>query len=145
MLTVKATREGLIGGKTASGYLVDMRVPFVALPARAALRTWVRLFNPVNGKGTRALVLDVGPWNEDDNAYVFQTLTLNRLGVPVLFAQRTLEAGIREEITKGVRPMAESGLDTRGRKTNGAGIDLGELVWVALGMKDNSCICWEFE
>lgn len=29
--TVKATREGLPGGKTSTGYLIDAIVPFVAL------------------------------------------------------------------------------------------------------------------
>lgn len=117
MINVLATREGLIGGKTATGYIVDKVVPFVALPASAALRQWVRVVNPANGKSIRALVLDVGPWNENDNAYVF----------------------------RGARPAAESGVDTRGRTTNHAGIDLGEAVWAALGMTDNGRVEWEFE
>src|SRR5678816_3413455 len=116
MIAVKATREGLPGGKTSSGYIVDAVVPFVALPAAAALRLWVRVINPRNGKSIRALVLDVGPWNEHDHAYVFG----------------------------GARPAAESGVDTRNRKTNGAGIDLGEYIWHALDMKDNSDVQWEF-
>lgn len=116
MIRVKATREGLIGGKTASGYLVDDIVPFVALPAAAALRLWVRVVNPANGQSIKALVLDVGPWNEHDHAYVFG----------------------------GARPAAESGTDTRGRKTNKAGIDLGEAVWLALGMTGNDPVLWEF-
>jgi hypothetical protein len=32
----------------------------------------------------------------------------------------------------------------RGRTTNGAGIDLGEYVWKALGMTDNTEVQWEF-
>ena len=32
-IKVKATREGLIGGKTDSGYVVETHVPFVALPS----------------------------------------------------------------------------------------------------------------
>jgi hypothetical protein len=115
-MMVKATREGLLGGTTASGYLVDPIVPFVALPSSAALRQWVRVINPQNGKSIDALVLDVGPWNEHDQAYVFG----------------------------GQRPAAETGIDTRGRKTNGAGIDLGERVWAALEMTDNSDVWWEF-
>jgi hypothetical protein len=58
----------------------------------------VRLTNPANGRTTIAIVLDVGPWNEQDEDYVF---------------------GL-------ARPAAERGVDTRGRPTNGAGIDLGE-------------------
>lgn len=116
MITVQATREGLLGGKTSTGYLVDPIVPFVALPSSAALRLWVTVRNPRNGKSIRALVLDVGPWNEHDQAYVFG----------------------------GARPAAESGVDTRGRQTNHAGIDLGEAVWHALGMTDNDLVDWEF-
>jgi hypothetical protein len=129
MITVKATREGLLGGKTSTGYLVDATVPFVALPSTAALRQWVRVRNPKTGKSIRALVLDVGPWNEHDQAYVFQGHTLGDVIVPDFAA---------------IRPAAESGTDTRGRKTNGAGIDLGERVWQALGMVDNGDVEWEF-
>lgn len=117
MITVKATREGLVGSRTSTGYIVDTWVPFVALPSAAALRQWVRVTNPRTGRSIRAIVLDVGPWNENDNAYVFA----------------------------GERPAAESGKDTRGRITNGAGIDLGEAVWHALGMADNGLVSWEFD
>lgn len=116
MKTVKATREGIIGGRTASGYVIDTVVPFVALPARLALKLWVTVRNPRNGISVRALVLDVGPWNEHDLAYVFGE----------------------------ARPASETGLDSRGRKTNGAGIDLGEKVWHALEMTDNDSVEWEF-
>jgi hypothetical protein len=117
MIAVKATREGLIGGKTSTGYLVDVLVPFVALPAAAALRQWVTVRNPRNGRQIRALVLDVGPWNINDNAYVFD----------------------------GARPAAERGLNvSHNGKTNGAGIDLGEKVWHALGMTENDLVEWEF-
>lgn len=131
MITVKATREGLLGGKTSTGYRVDPVVPFVALPDTAALRLWVRLYNPATQRSCRALVLDVGPWNEHDHAYVFQPATVNRLGLPVP--------------PDAIRPAAESGLDTRGRRTNGAGIDLGERVWALLGMTDNTDVSWEFD
>jgi hypothetical protein len=113
---VKATREGLVGRRTASGYVIDTVVPFVALPHHAALHLFVRVTNPLNGRTTLAIVLDVGPWNERDQDYVF---------------------GL-------ARPAAEAGVDTRGRPTNGAGIDLGERVWRALGMTDNTDVEWVF-
>ena len=116
MIKVKATREGLLQGKTATGWRINAVVPFVALPSTAALRQRIRLRNPLNGNEMTALVLDVGPWNTDDDAYVFG----------------------------GARPQAESGTDTRGRITNRAGIDLGEKVWQDLGLTDNSEIEWEF-
>lgn len=116
MMTVKATREGLVGARTASGWIVDTIVPFVALPAYLALGKFVWLHNPLNDFETFAIVLDVGPWNVDDEDYVFD----------------------------GKRPQAETGIDHRGRGTNGAGIDLGEKVWALLGMKDNTQVEWEF-
>ncbi len=118
MITVKATREGLPGQKTSSGYIIDAIVPFVALPSAAALRQWIVVTNPLNGKSIRALVLDVGPWNVNDNAYVFG----------------------------GSRPASERGLNvSHNGVTNGAGIDLGEVVWNALAMTDNGNVTWEFE
>lgn len=116
MITVLATREGLIGGKTASGYIVDTVIPFVALPARKALHRFIKVTNPKTNKTVIAWVGDIGPWQEQDDEYVFG----------------------------GKRPSAESGVDSRGRKTNGAGIDLGERVWKTLGMKDNGPVSWEF-
>jgi hypothetical protein len=116
MIRVRATREGLVGGRTASGYVVDRVVPFVALPNRDALHRFVRITNPANGKSAIAIVLDVGPWNERDDAYVFE----------------------------GKRPAAETGVDSRGRRTNFAGIDLGERIWHDLGMVDNADVDWEF-
>lgn len=113
---IKATREGLLNAKTASGYFIDKIVPFVALPCTKALGMFVRVTNPKNGKTAMAVVLDVGPWNEHDDAYVFG----------------------------GARPMAETGKDAFGRTTNKAGIDLGEKVWRELGMTDNTEVNWEF-
>lgn len=116
MKTVKATREGLVGQRTASGYIVDTVVPFVALPSTLALGMFVRVINPLTDKRAIAVVLDVGPWNEHDDDYVFGD----------------------------ARPQAESGIDTTGRPTNHAGIDLSEKVWKKLGMVDNSNVEWEF-
>lgn len=114
-MIVKATREGLVGKPTASGYIIDRVVPYVALPSVNALGHAVRVTNPATGQSCIAIVLDVGPWNAHDDAYVFG----------------------------GARPEAESGTDTIGRHTNGAGIDLGEKVWAELGMVDNTDVEWE--
>lgn len=113
-MTVKATREGLYGCVTASGFVIDKVVPFVALPSTRALGRAVRV--TYHDKSCVAIVLDVGPWNEHDDAYVWQ----------------------------GQRPQAECGTDTFGRKTNSAGIDLGEKVWKTLGLTDNDLVDWEF-
>lgn len=116
MIRVKATREGLVGQRTASGYIIDIVVPFVALPAVSALGLFVRVQNPANGKQIIAWVAEVGPWNTHDEHYVFM----------------------------GGRPQAEDGISVSGKGTNGAGIDLGEKVWKELGMTDNSDVEWEF-
>jgi len=115
-MIVKATREGLVGSRTASGYVIDTVVPFVALPSTAALGRMVRVTNHATGKSVFAIVLDVGPFNVHDNAYVFH----------------------------GARPAAESGSSLSGKGTNHAGIDLSEKVWHDLGMQDNTEVDWEF-
>ena len=116
MIEVKATREGMEGSTTASGYVIDKFVSFVALPSHNALFKHISIRNPATGKSTIAQVLDVGPWNTHDDAYVFD----------------------------GERPQAESGKSVSGQGTNGAGIDLGERVWNLLGMEDNTSVEWEF-
>jgi len=116
VIRVKATREGLLGHPTATGYVVDSIVPFVALPSHEALGKFIRIQNVNNHRKAYAVVLDIGPWNTEDNDYVFH----------------------------GHRPQAESGTDSTGRKTNGAGIDLSQRVWHELYMTDNSLVEWEF-
>ncbi len=116
MIRVKATREGLVGHATATGWVIDTVTPFVALPSRKALHRRVLVGNPLNGNSIIARVLDVGPFNTSDDAYVLH----------------------------GSRPLAESGESVSGKGTNGAGIDLGEVVWGALEMKDNGPVEWEF-
>jgi hypothetical protein len=123
MKIVKATREGLSGRHTATGLVIDADgIPmtqddwFCALPSTKALRRIMHVVNPSNAYEITCPVLDVGPWNEHDDEYVFGP----------------------------ARPMSESGLDTRGRETNHAGIDLSDGVWKALGMVDNTDVLWEF-
>lgn len=69
-MQVFATREGLIGHTTASGYVIEQHVPFVALPSRSVLRRAVRVSR--NGLYVYALVLDVGPHYIDDDDYVLR-------------------------------------------------------------------------
>jgi hypothetical protein len=116
MVKVKATREGLVGQVTASGWTIDEVFPFVALPATGALHKWVKIFNPLTLQWCCAQVRDVGPFNTSDIDYVFGT----------------------------ARPLAEGGASLSGQGTNGAGIDLGEAVWHLLGMRDNTDVMWEF-
>lgn len=119
-MLVKATREGLAGNRTATGWRVNNAVAFVALPHKDALYKIVKVTNPLNKKSINAVVLDIGPWNIDDSDYVFG------------------KSG------KQARPQSETGTDKFGRTSNKAGIDLGEKVWNALEMKDNTEVEWEF-
>lgn len=61
---VKASREGLIGGTTASGLVIKADDLFVALPSRLALKKWVIV--EYEDISIRVQVLDVGPWNTRD-------------------------------------------------------------------------------
>jgi hypothetical protein len=107
---IVATREGLIGGKTATGHIIKKDDVFVALPSPSALHRIV----VVSYKGTEieAPVLDVGPHSEDDDYW-------NR------------ENG---------RPRAESGQRTArlreryGPAKNKAGIDLSDALWDRFGI-----------
>lgn len=121
-MQVKATREGLAGQLTASGWKIDNGVSFCALPSRKALHRHVRITNMRNGLTAIAEVLDVGPWSEADDAYVF-------------LGRRPLSESNR-------RAMLRSPVEPH--HTNGAGIDLGEKVWNLLDMQDNGEVDWEF-
>lgn len=141
MITVKATREGLIGQLTASGYKIDNVVSFVALPSERAKGRFVRIYGPDQMISTYAQVLDVGPWNEHDDAYVFQPCTEPNTGDVEKLGSSYIQTPV-------VRPLAEKGVDVSGNgKTNGAGIDLGEAVWKALGLPPSggsATVSWEF-
>src|SRR5882762_8379897 len=109
MITVRATREGLIGGRTASGYIIDTIVSFCALPTPHALGRHVRITNPANGKSCIAQVLDVGPWNIKDDAYVFQLKTHADDGL-------TVNQTLYRDGMDPIRPQAETGTDLYGRR-----------------------------
>lgn len=71
MKRVKATREGLEGQTTSTGYVIDRIYPFVALPSVRAKNQWVKIKNPLNGRVMCAQVKDTGPHYTDDDDYVF--------------------------------------------------------------------------
>lgn len=115
-MKVTAVRYGTRSGVTSNVYVMHCVVPFVALPAARALGKFVLVRNCDTGIRAYAIVLDVGPWNCDDELYVFC----------------------------GGRPQAESGKDKQGRETNGAGIVLSEGLWAAIGMVQNGDVEWQF-
>ncbi len=69
---VYATREGLVGGRTANGHIIQPHDHFVSLPSWTALSDLgksdykVRITTPA-GLSAVAPVWDTGPWNFHDN------------------------------------------------------------------------------
>lgn len=111
MKRVLATREGLINKPTATGHIIQPDSWFAALPSTHALRRVIRIYREdgapgqVDTRGLTAPVLDVGPWNEHDEMYVFGE----------------------------ARPLSETGISVSGEGTNKSGIDLSDLLWTTLG------------
>lgn len=68
---LRATRLGMVGGRTANGHIIRPRDQFVALPSWRALSSregyeyQVRI--TYNGRSAVAPVWDVGPWNTRDD------------------------------------------------------------------------------
>jgi N-acetylmuramoyl-L-alanine amidase len=96
--------------------VLDDESYYVALPDRfEGERPQVRVINRETGMVAVAEILDVGPWNTDDPYWLTDS-----------------------------RPQAESGTDTSGRTTNGAGIDLSPALAEALGIDGMGKVDWEF-
>lgn len=114
-----ATREGLVGGRTANGHIIRPNDHFVALPSRRALSSknggeyTVRVC--ANGRCDFAPVWDVGPWNIRDNHWFRPRDQWNSLKRGLPQAQAAYQRGFN------------GGRDGFGRRVrNPAGIDLGD-------------------
>jgi hypothetical protein len=134
---VFATREGLVGARTANGHVIHERDHFVALPSRRGLAPrdsgdYTVKICAGNGRCEWAPVWDVGPWNTTDDYWN--------------------PSGIRQswpDLPQG-RPQAQAayddeyhdGLDQFGREVlNPAGIDLADgTFWDGLGLRDNGWV-----
>jgi hypothetical protein len=110
---VFATREGLTGRRLATGAIIQPGDRFVALPHPCALRRDVEV--RYQGRALVVPVLDVGPWNTDDDYW-----------------------------STGQRPAAERGRGAYRTPVNSAGIDLSDATFATLGMRDNDVIEWRF-
>jgi hypothetical protein len=136
---VYATREGLVGHRTANGHVIVPRDHFVALPSRRALNVpagsrdyLVKVCYPRTGRCATAPVWDVGPWNTRDDYW-------NPSSVRQMWA----------DLPRGT-PQAQAarltgyngGRDQFGRTVpNPAGIDLADgTFWDGLGMRDNDWV-----
>ncbi len=132
---VYATREGLVGGTTANGHVIQTNDHFVALPSRRGLSSngggeySVQVCGPARCE--TAPVWDIGPWNIHDDYWnpsatreSFQDLAQ---GLPE--AQAAYQSGYN------------GGLDGSGRAVaNPAGIDLADGTFYNIGLNDNGWV-----
>lgn len=133
-----ATREGLVGGTTANGHVIQTSDRFVALPSRRGLSSKggteysVRLYYPKTGKTATVPVWDVGPWNTHDDYWnvpsVREMWSDLPQGKPEAFAAK-LEG-------------YNGGKDEFGRTViSPNGIDIADgTFWYDLGMTDNDYV-----
>src|SRR5512144_927394 len=135
--TVYATREGLVGGTTANGHVIQPNDHFVALPSSRALsprdshRYSVRVCNPTTGQCETAPVWDVGPWNVNDD---YWNPASQRE------AWQDLPQG-KPEAQAAYQDGYNGGRDGSGRRvTNPAGIDLADGTFSAIGLTDNGYV-----
>nr|WP_232327940.1 hypothetical protein [Kibdelosporangium sp. MJ126-NF4] len=132
---VYATREGLVGGKTANGHIIAQRDHFAALPSRRGLSpknsgTYTVRVCAANGRCAWAPVWDVGPWNTRDDYWNHPRQEWQDLpqGTPQAQAafQNDYNAG-RDQFGRDVR--------------NPAGIDLGDgTFWDGLKLTGNAWV-----
>jgi hypothetical protein len=88
---VLATREGLIGARTATGTIIRADAMFVALPDRSALGREVELL--YRGRALVVPVADVGPWNVTDPYWTHGARPASERGIGA-FRTPTNHAGI---------------------------------------------------
>ncbi|HYF66103.1 MAG TPA: hypothetical protein VD886_24955 [Herpetosiphonaceae bacterium] len=130
---IYATREGLVGRRTANGHIIQPNDHFVALPSwrslssRGGYEYQVRV--TYNGRSAVVPVWDVGPWNTHDNYW-----STNR--------------EMWKDLPRG-KPQAQAarlegynnGRDERGRRPNlPNGIDIADGTFWALGIPDNAWV-----
>lgn len=132
--SVRATREGLVGKKTANGYRIPERAWFVALPSWKVLSSkggnefQVRV--TYKDKSVVLPVWDVGPWNTNDEYWTPERRFYRDLPIGMPMAQAAVDFGYN------------GGLDMFGRRvTVGNGIDIADgAFWDGLGMTRNDWV-----
>ncbi|RZQ64280.1 hypothetical protein [Amycolatopsis suaedae] len=138
---VFATREGLVGGKTANGHIITQRDHFVALPSRRGLSAraggdyTVRVCTTDGARCEWAPVWDVGPWNTKDDYWNLGRASWPDLPRGMPQAQAAYQKG------------HNGGKDQFGRKVaNPAGIDLADgTFWDGLKLKTNAWVDVTYE
>ncbi len=131
--TVFATREGLVGRRTANGHRIQPRDRFVALPSWAVLSSLngnefqVRV--TYNGRSVVLPVWDVGPWNTRDD-YWNPDRRYSDLPIGLPMAQAAYQNGYNG---------GRDGFGRRVRQPNGIDIADGAF-WDDLGMKHSDWV-----
>jgi hypothetical protein len=130
---VYATREGLVGGTTANGHVIQPSDHFVALPSGTALSPQgsgdysVQVCGPSTCE--TAPVWDIGPWNTHDDYWDASRAEFTDLPQGEPEAQAAYQNGYN------------GGLDEFGRSVaNPAGIDLADGTFSNIGMNDNGWV-----
>lgn len=127
---VHATREGLVGWRTANGHIIQPRDRFVSLPSWTSLNDKgksdykVRIVTP-EGRSAIAPVWDVGPWNFKDNYWHNPRFQFKDLPVGVPQAE------------KAFYDDHNGGKNESGREIgNPSGIDIADgTYWDDLGLR----------
>lgn len=132
---VFATREGLVGGTTANGHIIQPNDHFVALPSRRGLspngssQYSVQVCGPARCE--TAPVWDVGPWNTKDDYW-------NPSPTREMF--KDLPQG-KPEAQAAYEDGYNGGRDGSGRVVlNPAGIDLADGTFYNVGLNDNGWV-----
>jgi hypothetical protein len=133
-----ATREGLVGGHTASGHVIVDRDHFVALPSRRGLSRagagdyTVKVCTESGARCEWAPVWDVGPWNTRDDYWNAPDKRQMWRDLP----RGTPQSQAAEQ------DGYNGGLDQFGRVVrNPAGIDLADgTFWDGLSLTGNSWV-----
>ncbi|MGH3829525.1 MAG: hypothetical protein ACRDRS_03585 [Pseudonocardiaceae bacterium] len=134
---VFATREGLVGHRTANGHVIHERDHFVALPSRRGLSPlgsgdYTVKVCANNGRCEWAPVWDVGPWNTTDDYWNPPEARQSWPDLPR--GQPQAQAAYEDGYHDGVDQFSREVL-------NPAGIDLADgTFWDGLGLRDNSWV-----
>ncbi|WP_194926574.1 hypothetical protein [Catenulispora pinisilvae] len=127
---VYATDEGLVGGTTANGHVIQPNDHFVALPSGSALSPQgsgeysVQVCGPVRCE--TAPVWDVGPWNIHDNYWDNPRAEFTDLPQGEPEAQAAYDNGYNGDKS-----------DIGSTVVNPAGIDLADGTFSNIGLTDN--------
>lgn len=134
---VFATREGLVGHRTANGHVIHERDHFVALPSRRGLSPpgsgdYTVKICASNGRCEWAPVWDVGPWNTTDDYWNPPEARQSWPDLPQ--GQPQAQAAYEDGYHDGVDQFSREVL-------NPAGIDLADgTFWDGLGLRDNDWV-----